>query len=122
MGKHKFGYCGLNCEACPVFIAKANDDGVLRAETAKEWSKLYSEYLGGNLLKPEDMNCSSCQSECDIFKGCVNCPIRKCCREKVLTTCASCIEYQKCEMLSGFYSVPSHQQAKANLDRIRMNH
>ncbi len=61
------GYCGLNCEECPVFVATANNDNGLRQKTAREWSKLYAgqlvEYSGKNSLSPEDMNCSGCQSE-----------------------------------------------------------
>ena len=56
MEKNDLGYCGLNCEDCPVFIATANDDDALRQKTAQEWSKLYAEYLGKD-LKLEDVNC-----------------------------------------------------------------
>lgn len=121
MKKLHLGCCDLECEACPVFISKASNDDELRLATAKEWSKTYAEYLGGNILKKEDINCSGCQSESDIFVGCLNCPIRKCCRDKTLATCASCIEYQKCELLTGFYTVPSHQKARHNLDKIRLD-
>jgi len=112
-----FGYCGLNCEECPVYIATANDDDRLRQEIAREWSGLYAEYLGKE-LKPEDMNCRGCHSQSSLFTGCMNCPIRKCCSEKSFVTCAICKEYGTCEMLNGFFSY-HHQQAKDNLDRIR---
>jgi len=115
------GYCGLNCEDCPVFIATANNDNRLRQKTAREWSKLYStqlsEYLGKNSLSPEDMNCSGCQSERGLFIGCINCPIRKCALEKKFISCAICDEYKTCDMLNGFFSI--HQHAKENLDTIR---
>ncbi len=119
MQRQNLGCCGLNCNDCPVFIATENDDDELRQKTAKEWYKLYAEYLGKNGLKPEDMNCKGCQSESGLFIGCGNCPIRKCCREKKFNTCSSCNEYEKCEMLNGFFTVPSHQHAKDNLDRMR---
>jgi hypothetical protein len=99
----------------------ANNDDKLRLATVKKWSGTYAEYLGGNVLKKEDINYSGCQSEGDVFIGCLNYPIRKCCRDKALTTCASCIEYQKCEMLNGFYTVPAHRIAKDNLDGLRVN-
>ena len=117
----KLGYCGLNCEACPVFIAKANNDDELRQETALEWSDLYADVLGKDVLTKEDINCSGCRAEQSIFIGCRHCPIRGCSQEKKFSTCASCSEYQTCEMLNGFYTVPSHLQAKDNLDRIRKN-
>jgi len=113
------GYCGLDCEACPVFIATKNNDDELRQKTAKEWSGLYADYLGKDVLAKEDINCSGCLSKVDVFIGCTNCPIRNCCREKDIGTCALCPEYPACEMLKGFYTVPAHQQAKLNLDRIR---
>jgi len=119
----KLGYCGLNCEDCPVFVATANNDNGLRQKTARDWSKLYaaqlSEYLGKNSLSPGDMNCRGCQSESGLFIGCMNCPIRKCSREKEFATCAGCNEYETCGMLNGFFSI--HQNAKDNLDRIRMS-
>ncbi len=119
MKKRQLGYCGLHCDVCPVFIATQNDDTPLRIKTAKEWSKLYSEYLGGHRLEAEAMNCNGCRSEKDIFIGCIGCPIRQCCQEKDLTSCAVCDVYQTCEILNGFYSVESHQQARDNLDSLR---
>ena len=121
MEVQRLGYCGLDCGVCPVFVATANDDAKLRVETARAWSKLYAEYLGGQALKPEDMNCRGCLSASDVFAGCLNCPIRKCCRERKLATCAGCAEYEACGMLNGFLSVPSHRSAKDNLERMRTN-
>lgn len=112
------GYCGLNCEDCPVFIATVNDDNNLRLKTARGWSSLYAEFLGKDGLKSEDMNCRGCRSESGLFIGCMNCPIRKCCREKNFITCASCSKYETCGMLNGFFTY-HHQHAKDNLDRIR---
>ena len=113
------GYCGLDCEGCPVFIAKRDNDDELKLKTAREWSALYAEYIGKECLTKEDINCSGCCSEGDVFVGCAICPIRKCGGEKELNTCAQCDQYNSCEMLNGFYSVPEHQPAKTNLDRIR---
>ena len=70
------GYYGLNCDACPVFIAKANNDDKLRQETALEWSDLYADYLGEDVLTKEDINCSGCRAKQSIFIGCRHCPIR----------------------------------------------
>ncbi len=123
MQEQELAYCGLSCVSCPIFIATANDDDELRRKTAQEWSKIYKEILGTLGMdepKPEDMNCRGCKSESDHFKGCTSCPIRKCCREKSLTTCAGCSDYEACDTLNGFYSIIQHRQAKDNLDRIRM--
>ncbi len=108
------GCCGLNCGACPVFIATANNDEKMKRKVADEWSKLYSEYIKGS-LKLKDINCRGCKSEENVFVGCLNCPIRRCCKEKRYNNCANCEEYEACDLLYGFYSVPSHQSAKNNL-------
>ena len=116
-------YCGINCAKCPVFIATANDDNELRQETAQEWNGIYGDYmetLGMQELKPQDMNCRGCKTEESRFLGCRSCPIRKCCRDKELTTCAACTNFKTCDMLKGFYSNILHRQAKDNLDRIRL--
>ncbi len=109
------GYCGLNCEECPVFIATANNDNSLREKTAVEWSKLYANFLP-KPLEPSDMTCRGCHSK-NNFLGCTSCPIRKCSSEKSFGTCADCDKYDSCGMLNGFFSY-GHQKAKENLDRI----
>jgi len=121
MGKRRLAYCGLICETCPLFIATANNDNALRMKTFKEWKKQYAEYLDVYTLTVKDMNCNGCLSDDEPFIACTNCSMRKCCRGKKYTTCAECIEYQTCEMLNGFYSVPAHKPAQANLDKIRRN-
>ena len=122
MKERQLGYCGLDCAVCPVFIAARNNDTPLKIKTAEEWSKLYAEYLGGNSLAVEAMNCSGCQSKKDTFIGCKNCLIRQCCREKGLTSCAFCAGCQTCEILNGFFTFDeSHQQAKDNLYSLRGN-
>src|SRR4030042_34911 len=49
------GVCGLDCAACPAFIARKTDDQALRVQTAAEWSKLYKTDR-----KPEAHNCVGC--------------------------------------------------------------
>jgi hypothetical protein len=111
-------YCGLDCSACDVFIATRDNNEKLKAKTAKEWSELYGSYLKRE-LKSTDTNCRGCKTEDSLFIGCLNCPIRKCCREEKLETCAICKGYETCELLNGFFTVPSHKQARENLERIR---
>lgn len=122
--EQELAYCGLNCRACPVYVSTANDDNELRQKTFQEWSRLYGEILSGmglDALKPEDMNCRGCKSDGVHFKGCMSCPIRQCSREKNFSTCADCSDYEKCELLSGFYSSIIHQPAKEKLDKIRLS-
>lgn len=112
------GYCGLDCESCPIFVATVNNDEQLRQETLEDWSKLYSDYLGKACLTLKDMNCKGCRQEDNIFVGCLNCQIRRCCGERKFVTCADCENFETCDVLNGFYSVPLHRSAKDNLDRI----
>lgn len=123
MAEATLAYCGIDCEKCPVRIATSEDDDDLRQKTAREWSSLYGEILesfGIHSLKPEDMNCCGCRSNRGLFIGCASCSIRKCSKDKGFITCASCDEYESCDMLKGFYSSEIHQSAKENLDRMRM--
>jgi hypothetical protein len=60
--ENKLGCCGLNCEICPVFVATANCDSTLKEKIAKEWSKLYEDYLE-KPLEPKDINCAGCHSK-----------------------------------------------------------
>jgi hypothetical protein len=119
MGNKQLAYCGLNCDKCPLFIATANNDNALREKTFKEWSKIYADHLEGLSVTVKDMSCRGCLSDKDLFIAGANCSIRKCCREKKYATCAECVEYQTCQMLNGFYSMPAHRPAKDNLDRMR---
>ena len=116
MKEVELAYCGLDCEKCPAFIATANDDDALRQKTAKDWSSLYAEILTQvgivEDLKPGDINCRGCRSEAVHFVGCMKCPIGECSQGRRFSTCASCSEYDTCELLKGFYSMAPHQYAK----------
>jgi hypothetical protein len=119
MEELNLGYCGLDCKKCLLFIATANNDFELMERTAKEWSELYAEYIGKNELEVEDYTCKGCRNESDVFIGCSNCEIRSCCLENNFETCADCPEYKKCDTINGFFQIPSHEEAKDNLERIR---
>lgn len=121
MNPSALGYCGLNCETCPILVATVNNDDKLRQKTLEEWRKLYAAYIGKENLTVKDMHCKGCRSEDGVFVGGLNCPIRRCCREKKFVTCADCGEYETCGMLNGFYSVSAHQSAKDNLNRLRVH-
>jgi hypothetical protein len=114
------GYCGLDCERCPVFVATVKNDNALRRETAEQWSKLLGEYLAARLgrsqLDPSEMTCHGCRST-SLFIGCSVCEIRSCARGRGLGSCAHCSAYDVCELLKGFYSV--YPDARAALDEIR---
>jgi len=127
-----FAYCGLDCKKCPIFVATSNNDEATRQTLADEFSKAFkSEDLADILdkihrntrtlgnLRPEDMNCKGCRSESNVYIGCMSCRIRECCLKNSLPTCASCEEYETCNLLKCFYSISAfQQQAKDNLERI----
>ncbi len=115
------GYCGVDCERCPLFVATVKNDDALRRETAARWSSEYGEYLGERLgrrqLAPEEMSCGGCRST-NLFVGCSICEIRACARGRGLGSCAHCASYEGCEALNGFFSV--HPDARAALDEVRL--
>ena len=123
MKEVELAYCGLDCDKCPAFIATANDDDALRQKTAADWSRLYPEMLAQlgimECLKPGDINCRGCHSKTNHFVGCMKCAIRECSQGRSFKTCASCNEYETCDLLKAFYSMSPHQYAKDKLDRIR---
>lgn len=110
----KISFCGLDCTACPAYIARHADDPELRRRTAETWSKLY-----GADIKPEDIFCDGCTSEGAVLFGhCQTCKIRECGLSKKLVTCAHCGEYS-CVKLNEFFSMVP--EAKKVLDDIRKN-
>jgi len=104
--------CGLDCAACPAYIATATNDNALRKKTAEEWSGIY-----GGSISAETINCHGCFATDGVqFGHCSQCGMRKCVTDQKLANCAQCADYP-CEQLSGFFAhVP---MAKANLDELR---
>ena len=68
-------------------------------------------------IKPADINCDGCQSDGPrLFNYCASCEIRKCAREKKVSTCAACPEYS-CQKLDAFLAqVP---EARKVLEELR---
>ena len=98
MKKEKIiAYCGIDCGACPAYVATRNNDDVLRAKTAKEWSELYKAER-----TVEDINCDGCPGDSGrLFVYCGACEVRQCAHEKKVVTCAACPEYS-CARLDAF--------------------
>lgn len=106
------GMCGLDCAACPAYIAYKTDDQALRVKIAAEWSKQYNVPM-----KPEDINCVGClKTKGPQIGHCSECEIRKCGLAKRVKNCALCADYP-CDKISQFIAqVPP---AEANLDEAR---
>lgn len=104
--------CGLDCGACPAFIAYRTDDQALREKTAAEWSKQFHIEL-----KPTDINCVGCLETAGVqIAHCAQCEIRKCGLGRKVKNCALCDDYP-CQTISQFLAnVPP---AKANLEEVR---
>ncbi len=104
--------CGLDCAACPAFIARKTDDQALRVKTAAEWSKQFNV-----ALKPEDINCVGCLKVKGVHIGhCAECEIRKCGLARKVANCALCDDYP-CEKIATF--IANVPPAKANLEEVR---
>jgi hypothetical protein len=104
--------CGLDCAACPAYIASATNDDELRRKTAAEWTKNY-----GFDCKPEMVNCHGCMATDGVQIGhCAECGIRLCALAKGHASCAACSSYG-CEKIAAFWKdVPD---AKKTLDSLR---
>jgi hypothetical protein len=104
--------CGLDCAACPAFLAYKTNDQALRERTAVEWSRQFHAEL-----KPADINCVGCLKTQGVHIGhCAECEIRKCGLSRKVTNCALCDDYP-CQTISQFLAnVPV---AKANLEEVR---
>jgi hypothetical protein len=108
----KLAMCGLDCAACPAYIAYKTDDQALREKTAAEWSR---QFHAG--IKPADINCVGClQTKGVQFSHCADCEIRRCGLTRHVQNCAQCQDYP-CARISAF--IANVPPAKANLEEVR---
>ena len=107
-----FAMCGLDCAACPAFIAYRTNDQALRVKTAAEWSQ---QFHAG--IKPADINCVGClQTKGVQSPHCAECEIRTCGLEHHVQNCAQCPDYPCARIGQFLASVPP---AQANLEEVR---
>lgn len=106
------GYCGISCLECEAYIATRDNNDQLRAKVAAEWSSAYQSDI-----TPEQINCSGCPSDGVKVFFCENmCKVRKCAKERNISTCAQCGDYS-CENLAEIFSFAP--KAKETLDSMR---
>ena len=111
--KKKLAMCGLDCAACPAFLAYRTNDQALRVKTAAEWSKAFKVELA-----PEAINCVGClKTKGVLFSHCRECDIRKCGLARKVSNCALCPEYSSCQKIAKF--IAGAPPAKANLEEVR---
>lgn len=111
MRQQMTAFCGLDCEACPAYVATVEDDAEKRRTTAEKWST--PEYT----VTLDDVNCLGCKQEGPHFKWCDQCSVRACASAKNVETCAHCGEYV-CDTLEDWLA-SAGEEARRTLERIR---
>ena len=107
-------YCGLDCEACDAFVATKNNDNQLKTQVAQRWSKLYKRKV-----EASDVHCHGCKSDGTQGIYCQTmCPIKPCCREKEIDTCAECGEFPCKDLKAVFLFCP---EAETLLRKLQAN-
>jgi hypothetical protein len=108
--------CELSCHDCEAFVARSTGDCEKMKDVADGWSKILKM-----ALKPEDIRCDGCKTDSGSrFRYCASCGIRRCAREKSVSTCADCGEYVCKKLEEFFHMVPA---SKKRLEAIRLrNH
>jgi hypothetical protein len=105
-------YCGFNCRDCPVYKITVNGNKEERKAFLRRWNEKKTVSM-----KLEELHCQGCTSNL-LFRFCMECKIRACCREKDIPNCAYCDDYG-CEYITELYGC--NPEAKKVLDDIRAN-
>jgi hypothetical protein len=115
--EYQIAFCGLDCSTCDAFIATQGDDVPAKYHVIQNWEKMY--HVKGLTL--EYVTCDGCHAMTGRLCGhCVECKIRVCGISKDIQNCASCNEFEKCELIQGF--IGNVAIARQNLETIRSNH
>jgi hypothetical protein len=107
-----WGACGLDCGACPAYVATQAHDAEKIEEIARQWSEQY-----GADVKAEHVWCDGCTTAGERKCGhCAECDIRACALSRGFGTCAECGDYA-CAKLGGFFEMCP--DVKKTLDALR---
>jgi hypothetical protein len=110
-------YCGLICEACPIYLATRQETSEERARMRADIAKQCKEHYGLAYSLEDITDCDGCRTEDGrLFSGCRNCAVRTCARERMFDNCAACPEYA-CEKLASIFT--SDPAAGTRLNEIR---
>ena len=104
--------CGLDCQACPAYIATQNNDLEAKKKIAAEWSS--PQYS----LKAEEIFCDGCGAGGRLLSFCHACDILQCASARNVANCAHCADYA-CDKLKKVWDGLGGGDAKTNLDAIR---
>jgi len=110
MEKH-IAACGIDCVACDVYKATANNDDVLRAELVRQFEEHFKV-----AITVAEMNCVGCLNEGMHIGHCAVCKIRACVTSRKIANCAYCQDYP-CEEVTSFHA--KAERAKVNIEAIR---
>ncbi len=83
----KICYCGHDCSSCVTYIATQTDDDSLREQS----QSFYKEQFRID-IHLEKFNCCGGRTD-NVFELCQDCPFRKCCIERNISSCNLCPEY-----------------------------
>ncbi len=103
------GFCGINCNNCPIFKATVEDKPEERTQLAKEWNKNHQ-----TAYKASQMVCFGCKSD-RHFAFCEECEIRECNIRRGLKNCGGCLEFP-CEIGREFWKTTPEEYE--NLKKI----
>jgi hypothetical protein len=111
-------YCGIDCSKCEGYIATQSNDRKAIESIAEKWRKQYNS----EEITAESVMCDGCTKNGRKSGYCnFMCKIRQCAITKAVQNCAYCSEYDSCNELKSFFAYPGTAEAKATLDRIRLN-
>jgi len=72
--KRKMGYCGNNCDYCPLYIATQSGDKGELTRVAILWHKVRARH---QILPPEEMVCNGCTPDKTCPFGIIKCASEK---------------------------------------------
>lgn len=108
MSEQMLSYCGIDCAACPAYIATQENDIEKLTTLAGEWFEGATDY--------SIVLCDGCEGKGRIMKWCTECAIRACAIEREVKNCAYCQDYG-CEKLLKVFEMS--EEPRKNLERIR---
>jgi hypothetical protein len=104
--------CGIDCAACPAYVATMAKDEAALAKVAENWSKMF-----GMPATIDAVRCHGCFATDGVQVGhCAECGIRLCSIGRKHGTCAQCADYA-CEKLGAMFG--DCPEARTNLEALR---
>jgi len=85
--------CGLYCGVCAVYIAHRDNNTKFKEKLVKVYQS-FTKSL-------DDVQCTGCLSEGDVFGYCQTCPIKSCVRLKEIEGCFQCEDWP-CKIIKRF--------------------